>query len=116
MKTVEERLAALEAAIAGMRDEICSKRIVVKDEKGRMRIVLGVDEDGPKLWMYDEKGEMCAALHALKDGPGLSLWDENGKLRVGLCADKDGPALSLHDEKGKIQTRSELTASQPMRH
>ena len=86
---------------AGAVKEVRAKRIVLEDENGQERAILGLIEDNPALKLFDKNGKTRAALSLFEDEPRLALRDENGKERVGLSVDKDGPFLSLSDENGK---------------
>jgi hypothetical protein len=87
----------------GTAQEIRAKSIVLEDESGKPRAVLGADKDGPRLELRDENGKNCAVLSALKDGPALGLYDEKGVRRAGMAVGKDGPMLELWDEKGQYR-------------
>jgi len=65
---------------AGTAKEIRAKSIVLEDESGKPRAVLGADKDGPTLILYDENGKPRAGLGVGKDGPGLTLLDEKGRV------------------------------------
>ena len=88
--------------------EIRANRIVVEDKKGKVRVDLSVDKDGPALTLSDDKGNTGVWLNLDKDGPALRLTDDKGNSRVSLNVRKDGTSLALYDEKG--QPRAKLGA------
>ena len=51
----------------------------LKDGQGKVRAGLGMDKEGPVLFLADENGKPRAELAVGKAGPGLGLYDENGK-------------------------------------
>ena len=76
--------------------------LILSDEKSQMRAALSVKKDAPMLTLYDEKGKVCATLAVGKDG-GTSLGlDENGKLRASMSVFNNRPMLALFDEKGIV--------------
>ena len=80
--------------------EIRANRIVVEDKKGKVRVDLSVDKDGPALTLSDDKGNTGVWLNLGKNGPALRLNDDKVNTGVWLNLDKDGPALRLTDDKG----------------
>ncbi len=76
--------------------------LVLYDKNEKPRIMLGVTNDGPQLYLFYESGLFCASLGADKNGrPGLALYDETGKARAVMGITKVGPTMYLQDEKGK---------------
>ena len=69
----------------------------LQDERGKIRVALRVDEDGPLLVLRDVQGKNRAILTVREEGPTLTLWDERGELRSGLTED----ALRVSNEQGK---------------
>ena len=76
--------------------------------KGKTRVGLALNGEGPILWLSDENGKNLVRLGVAEDqaqrsedGAGLKLFDEKGNIRASLTALKDGPSLLLGDEKGK---------------
>ena len=91
----------------------------LKDEKGNIRALLGVNKvgpglEGPGLGLFDEKGKLRALLAVGKEGPGLALFDKDDKPRIGLgIMVKDVPVLYLSDENGKVRARLGVNKAGP---
>jgi len=103
------RAVALAGARAGG-NEIRANRFVLEDENGKVRAVLDVVKDVPRLSLFDENGKERAVLGVTALGAGLSLFDENGKGRAALGVGADGPLLSFFDENGKTRAGLDVTA------
>ncbi len=82
----------------------------LNDNKGFIRVMLSVNDDGPRLTLYDEKGKNSALLRVSNNQPLLALSDKNGKPRASLMVVDDGPRFELYDENGN--GRLTLGASQ----
>ena len=83
---------------------IRASKFILEDEKGELRAVLGMTDDGPRLGLYDEAGESGVEMAVLKDGPKLALHDEKGQTRVELSIDDMAEsALRMYDENGKAR-------------
>jgi len=107
---------------------IRAKSVVLVDDEGKERGVLGVLPDGAQLVLRDTEGRPRMALGEavgeatawsliLKDGEGrnrfacgaqvdgegsgMGIWDWNGTLRFGLGAERQGCGLVLNNEEGK---------------
>jgi len=91
-----------EAQGSGVPPVIRAGQFELVDGNGKVRAVLEVTKDRPRLALYDETGKSRVILNASKHGPGLALFDENGRIRALLNVSKDGPRLGLFgaDEKG----------------
>ena len=80
LERLERQFEALEAQAQAPHEEVRAKRLVLEDNKGKIR----------------------AWLTVVKEQPMFVLCDENGKLRAALAASEDGSWLNLYDEKGKV--------------
>jgi hypothetical protein len=110
-------------------------RVVLRDPAGRIRLVLGGDENlpatfsnNPGLLLFDEDGHLCGQLNATDDVAGLSLFapdgrgprvevthgkvtsgvwlkDRNDSLRAALALDGSGPRVDLLDEDQRTLPR-----------
>ncbi len=88
-----------ENARAKFTSDKVSSSLDLCDKAGFTRISLtsdDPDEDGPRLVLLDERLRLRAFLHNGKDGPGLSLLDERGHVSAALSMDKERPGLSLY--------------------
>jgi hypothetical protein len=118
-------------------DEIRARRVVIVDDKGRVRADLAVlgdgsavaldfrdeagqiraelvhSKEGPALILGDGSGQVRAALEAGDDRVGLTLKDSNGKRRLGLAAVKDQSGLQLFDEAETVQASLGLRKTGP---
>jgi hypothetical protein len=92
---------AMTAGIDRRENIVSANGFALVDESGKVRAVLGVDKDGPKLVLSDENDTARVTLGVNKDGPVLGLSDKNGKSRAALGVGERGPALALADENGK---------------
>lgn len=96
--------AAMTAGVASREDVVRAKRFVVVDVNDKPRASLAVDSDGTKLTLFDKNGKVRVCLGVIEDGPpALFLYDENEKNRVGLGIIEDGPGLVLSDERGNVR-------------
>lgn len=92
----------------------CNEAIVagefqLVDKKGRVRAVLGVnDEDEPCLLFLDENEQRRISFYVEDGQPGIDLADKNEHVRASLGLDDNSqPSLFLLDEKEKV--RASLT-------
>ncbi|MBM4255211.1 MAG: hypothetical protein FJ147_04870 [Deltaproteobacteria bacterium] len=71
-------------------------RLEIVDNKGRVRITLGAEEDGPHLTFYDEQGHIQISLGMHVDHQPTLLLFEHRVPRIELGIKKDGdPTLAL---------------------
>jgi hypothetical protein len=112
-----------------------AQRVVLRDATGRVRLVLGSDENlpatfnnNPGLLLFDENGHLRGQLNATDDVAGLRLlaadgrgprvevthgpvtsgvWlkDKNDSLRAALALDGSGPRVDLLDEEQRTLPR-----------
>lgn len=100
--SIEERIERLENELAALKQGITTQRLVVEDEKGQVRALLGTVGDGAGMSLFDEKGELRASL--LVNGlPMLTLSDNEGNERafLGVGVGGIGPGMVFLDEKGE---------------
>ena len=88
-------------------DVLRTKRLELVDDEGKVRAVLGTNEDGvTSLSVFDQSQRVRASLEAgeiPEQGSGLSVFDTNGKPRavVGMHNDPDQDCyLTLLDVDG----------------
>ena len=124
--TTEERLAALEKALAsanrrarlsligvaiivgasvfcastGVVKEVRASAFTLVDQNGKVRGGLTVTENESGLIIVDERGKTRAVLMVNKAGTSFHLADERGEFRAGLSVVKEGPRLMFMDEQG----------------
>jgi hypothetical protein len=84
-----------------------AKRLEIVDDEGKVRAVLGTDEQGVvSLSIFDASGRLRASLNAEENpekASGLGVFDTNGKLRAAVGMGNDpgnGPFFSLYDTDG----------------
>jgi hypothetical protein len=93
---------------------VTARRIVLRDETGTTRAILGMRSAGPGLTLYDENGQnIQALLTVLKTGPVLSLYDANGATRVLLGVTPKGATLAFNDPKGKLRAEMGFLSNTP---
>src|ERR671920_2353193 len=103
----------MEGQVMGEREEkqpadvLRTKRLEIVDDEGKVRAVLGTNEDGvTSLSVFDQSQRVRASLEAgeiPEQGSGLSVFDTNGKPRavVGMHNDPDQECfLTLLDADG----------------
>ncbi|MCD4784821.1 MAG: hypothetical protein K8T10_13475 [Candidatus Eremiobacteraeota bacterium] len=89
-----------------------TKRVIIKDSLGRLRVFLGVSEGEPVLDLLDGNGTSRLKAQVLKDGaPLLRLYDSDGKIKLGLAVLTDGSS-SLIMPDGNGIPRAGMTVSQ----
>jgi len=120
-------MAVLMAAAGGQAPTSKSKIIeaqafVIRDEKGRLRAKLSLDDSGPALVFYDSKPRTVSQRNGsekippdllavarthlgLLDGDGsfLMLSSSSGTAGVAINAPEKGPSISISDSNGKGQ-------------
>jgi hypothetical protein len=93
---------------------LTARKILLKDESGTTRAILGMRSAGPGLTLYDQNGENVEALlTVLKTGPILSLYDANGAARVLLGVTPKGATLAFNDPKGKLRAEVGFLSGTP---
>jgi hypothetical protein len=92
---------------------LLANELIIVDENGKVRAMLGVYAGGPSLGLYDENGKERATLGVYAGGPSLALRDENGKERATLGVYAFGPGLALRDENSKDRAMLVLKADGP---
>jgi hypothetical protein len=93
---------------------LTARRIVLKDDTGTTRAILGMRSAGPGLTLYDENGEnIQALLTVVRTGPLLTLYDANGTTRVLLGVTPKGATLAFNDPKGKLRAAIGFSSNTP---
>ncbi len=84
-----------------------AKRLEIVDDEGKVRAMLGTDEQGvASLSIFDASGRLQASLDASdipKQTNGLAVFDESGRLQIGLGASaipEQGGGLSFFGMNG----------------
>jgi hypothetical protein len=88
--------------LAGSFDEVVTKSLVVRDQKGLPRVHIGTAPDNSAaLTLRDQNGTVRAALSMAGDErPALDLFDSVGRARVTIIVGLDGtPVVNLKDEQ-----------------
>ncbi len=86
-------------------DEIVVRRLVVTDDSGNIRGVLGVsDTFGPMLGLLNARGDVVGLFAAPDEGSRLELFDAAATRRV-LLGHQDGAVLELSDRDGETTVR-----------
>jgi hypothetical protein len=81
-----------------------ARQVVLKDDEGNTRAILGMRSAGPGLTLYDANGDKVQALLAvLQTGPVLGLYDADGTTRVLLGVTPKGVTLTFNDTEGKLR-------------
>jgi hypothetical protein len=91
-----------------------ARQIVLKDDEGNTRAVLGMRSAGPGLTLYDSGGDKAQALLAvLQTGPVLGLYDADGNTRVLLGVTPKGATLTFNDAEGKLRAEMGFSGDAP---
>jgi hypothetical protein len=91
-----------------------ARQIVLKDDEGNTRAILGMRSAGPGLTLYDANGDKVQALLAvLQTGPVLGLYDASGTTRVLLGATPKGATLTFNDAEGKLRAEMGFSGEAP---
>jgi hypothetical protein len=91
-----------------------ARQIVLKDDEGNTRAVLGMRSAGPGLTLYDANGDKAQALlTVLQTGPVLGLYDSDGTTRVLLGVTPKGATLTFNDAEGKLRAEMGFSADAP---
>jgi hypothetical protein len=78
-----------------------TESVIVRDQEGRPRLLLGTTDLGPGIALFDDAGTVRATLAAGKGGnPLLGLLDETGTLRVTAGCAELGASLAVFDPSG----------------
>jgi hypothetical protein len=94
---------------------VTARRIVLQDETGTTRAILGMRSAGPGLTLYDQNGENIEALlTVLQTGPVLTMYDANGATRVLLGVTPKGATLAFNDPKGKLRAETGFLSNTPI--
>ena len=81
-------------------DPLTTRGLVIEDDDGNTRAVLGIKEGLVTFDLLDKNGKPRASMRVADDGPALVLVDENGKIRTLMTLIEGSPAFNLLDEKG----------------
>jgi hypothetical protein len=93
---------------------VTARRIVLKDETGTTRAILGMRSAGPGLTLYDANGDNIEALlTVLQTGPVLALYDAHGATRILLGVTPKGATLAFNDREGKLRAEVGLLSNTP---
>ncbi len=100
---LEERLAEAEARATAPSGVLRVRGLVVLDDKGRERVVLGDRESYVGLHLLDAEGKRRASLSVNQHrDPGLALYDRNDHVRFGAqLAHGDAPYVGLWGGKDR---------------
>jgi hypothetical protein len=93
-----------------------AQHIVITDDQGKERIVLGAAKDRASILLKDESGKATTVLAVSSDTAGLSVTDENGKYRLTLgkhLKEGGGAGLWLYDEQGNLRYSTTVNRSGP---
>ena len=83
-----------------------AREITLVDKNGKIRVAIGVDDDGAGIDVRDAHGNVRVVIgegkiEGLGAGSGAWVFDEQERPRVGLGVGKEGTGLIILDEKGK---------------
>lgn len=93
---------------------VTARRVILKDENGTTRAILGMRSAGPGLTLYNANGGNIEALLTVLDtGPVLSLYDAHGATRVLLGVTPKGATLAFNDPKGKLRAEMGFLSNTP---
>jgi len=99
-----------DAARAGSRiGDVCARRFVLVDSRGRPRAALGMVGGDVALCLYDQNGRRRITLGVVKEGPALALQD----VRVTVALAKDIPLVTFSDWRGKLRVVLGLSEGEP---
>jgi hypothetical protein len=99
-----------------------TRRVIVRDHTGKVRLVLGCDEyipEGfrakynPGVLLYDETGALRDHLYASDELIGLGLFKPAGKPRVAVTHRNGWSGVWLKDRGGAIRAGMALDAGGP---
>lgn len=92
---------------------LTARRIVLRDDTGTTRAILGMRSAGPGLTLYNQGGDLRALLTVVETGPVLSLYDANGTTRVLLGVTPKGATLAFNDSHGKLRAEMGFSSNTP---
>jgi hypothetical protein len=104
--TVAAGVALLMGQAAPRNLLVRAQRIVVTDENGNDRIVLGAAKDKAGVQVLSGDGKATAVLAVSQDSAGVSVTDESGRHRVTLgkhLRQGGGAGLWLYDGSGTLR-------------
>jgi hypothetical protein len=96
-----------------------TRRVIVRDHTGKIRLVLGCDEYvpdafrakyNPGLLLYDETGALRGHLYASDELSGVGLFDPAGKPRAALTNRNGWSGCWLKDHEGALRVGMALDA------
>ena len=91
-----------------------ARQIVLKDDEGHTRAVLGMRSAGPGLALYGAEGDKVQALlTVLQTGPVLGLYDADGTTRALLGVTPKGASLTFNDAEGKLRAEMSFSGDAP---
>lgn len=85
---------------------IQTQRLVITDDMGNERIVMGANKDRASIMIKTDASKGSAVLAVAADTAGVSITDENGKHRLTLGKDLrqgGGAGLWLYDDQGTLR-------------
>jgi len=80
--------------------ELLVRRLMLVDEQGAERAVLGAKGDEVSFTVRDRLGNDRIEIDLRSTGPGITLYDDEGKVRALLAIGEAGPYFGLTDENG----------------
>ncbi|MDO9541008.1 MAG: hypothetical protein Q7J98_01625 [Kiritimatiellia bacterium] len=83
------------AATPGDNRIIRANQFFLEDANGKPRVMMSVEEDGPRLSMMGANGKTRASMYLLDDEPWLAMYDANGRTRAIMSVTEDGPGLDM---------------------
>jgi hypothetical protein len=98
---------------------LATRRAIVRDQTGKVRLVLGCDEylpdafrskHNPGVLLYDETGVLRGQLYASEELTGMGLFDPDGKPRVAVTHRNGWSGVWLKDRGGAIRVGMALDA------
>ena len=91
-----------------------ARQVVLKDDAGNTRAVLGMRSAGPGLTLYGPDGDKVEALlTVLQTGPVLGLYDADGTTRALLGVTPKGASLTFNDAEGKLRAEMSFSGDAP---
>ena len=97
---------------------ITAEQIVIRDAKGRNRLVLSGESpgvDGPSVIMFDADGKVTIVIGSYSAGDGMIITDKGGKVRLSAFLGNDGSAsMSVGDRKGVRRVMMEIEADESL--
>lgn len=113
VEILKERVAALEARVAEMREEalLRTRALQVVDQQGNVRAAIGTGGDGVVRFLQtDASGALRVGLAVGPEGrPGLVFFGEGKEPRLELgLSEANEPALSLFDEGEVLRLRARV--------